>query len=249
MNNQSERRFIAIVIFIGWLSFQAQSFISIDNIGISIWGWILGGSIIGLSFSDIRGLNLSAKNQAKSIVINWPQIFLSGGSVLLSLLLIFPLYNGEKYTWMARGYFDPNSTDVKSQELFKKYSDQALNTKFINNDYKNVTLSNVYGAGYPTDALSLLAQINKKDYRNLDTLILLAVGNEQLGKLPEAIKYRNEIAKYDPWNAANYLALGIIYKNLNDSRNMNLNLAKIQSFASTDPILKQATEQLVLNTK
>ena len=249
MNNQSERKFIAIVIFISWLSFQAQSFISIDNIGISIWGWILGGSIIGLSFSDIKGLTLSAKNQAKSIVINWPQIFLSGGSVLLSILLIIPLYNGEKYTWMARGYFDPNSTDVKSQELFKKYSDQALNAKFINNDYKNVTLSNVYGAGYPTDALSLLSQINRKDFRNLDTLILLAVGNEQLGKLPDAIKYRNEIAKYDPWNAANYLALGIIYKNLNDSQNMNLILAKIQSFASTDPILKQATEQLVLNTK
>jgi len=248
-SNQGERRFIAVGIFVGWLSFQAQSFISIDNIGISIWGWILGGAIIGLSFSDIKGSNLSIKNQNKSIVINWPQIFLSGGSVLLSILLIVPLYDGEKYTWLARGYFDPNSTDVKSQELFRKYSDQALNAKFINNDYKNVTLSNVYGAGYPTDALSALSQININDYRNLDTLILLAVGNEQLGKLSEAIKYRNEIAKYDPWNASNYLALGLIYKKLNDSQNMNLMLNKIQSFASSDPISKQAAEQLLLNTK
>ena len=248
-SNQGERRFIAVGIFVGWLSFQAQSFISIDNIGISIWGWILGGVIIGLSFSDIKESNLSVKNQTKSIVINWPQIFLSGGSVLLSILLIVPLYNSEKYTWLARGYFDPNSTDVKGQELFKKYSDQALNAKFINNDYKNVTLSNVYGAGYPTDALSSLSQINMNDYRNLDTLILLAVGNEQLGKLSEAIKYRNEIAKYDPWNASNYLELGLIYKKLNDSQNMNLMLNKIQSFASSDPISKQATEQLILNTK
>ena len=248
-SNQGERRFIAVGIFVGWLSFQAQSFISIDNIGISIWGWVLGGTIIGLSFSDISGSKLSVINQTKSIVINWPQIFLSGGSVLLSILLIIPLYNGEKYTWLARGYFDPNSTNVKSQELFQKYSDQALNAKFINNDYKNVTLSNVYGAGYPTDALSSLSQINVNDYRNLDTLILLAVGNEQLGKLSEAIKYRNEIAKYDPWNAANYLALGLIYKKLSDSQNMNLMLNKIQSFASSDPISKQAAEQLVLNAK
>ena len=248
-NNQGERRFISVSIFVGWLSFQAQSFISIDNIGISIWGWVLGGTIIGLSFSDISGSKLSVINQTKSIVINWPQIFLSGGSVLLSILLIIPLYNGEKYTWLARGYFDPNSTNVKSQELFQKYSDQALNAKFINNDYKNVTLSNVYGAGYPTDALSSLSQINVNDYRNLDTLILLAVGNEQLGKLSEAIKYRNEIAKYDPWNAANYLALGLIYKKLSDSQNMNLMLNKIQSFASSDPISKQAAEQLVLNAK
>jgi O-antigen ligase len=248
-NNQSERRFIAILVFIGWLSFQAQSFISIDNIGISIWGWILGGSIIGLSFSDVKYSNLSTKNQIKSIVINWPQMFLSGGSVLLSILLILPLYSGEKYTWLARGYFDPNNTDVKSQELFKKYSDQALNAKFINNDYKNVTLSNVYGAGYPTDALSLLSKINKKDYRNLDTLILLAVGNEQLGKLTEAVKYRNEISKYDPWNASNYFSLGLIYKKLNDSKNMNLMLNKIQSFASSDPISMQAAQELVLSSK
>ena len=248
-NNQSERRFIAILVFVGWLSFQAQSFVSIDNIGISIWGWILGGSIIGLSFSDVKYSNLNPKSQTKSIVINWPQMYLSGGSVLLSILLILPLYNGEKNTWMARGYFDPNSTDVKTQELFKMYSDQALVAKFINNDYKNVILSNVYGAGYPTDALSLLSRINKKDYRNLDTLILLAVGNEQLGKLSEAVKYRNEIAKYDPWNASNYLELGLIYKKLNDSQNMNLMLSKIQSFASSDPISKQAIEQLILNTK
>jgi len=248
-NNQSERRFIATLVFIGWLSFQAQSFISIDNIGISIWGWILGGTIIGLSFSDVKYSNLITKNQIKSIVINWPQMFLSGGSVLLSILLIIPLYSGEKYTWLARGYFDPNNTDVKSQELFKKYSDQALNAKFINNDYKNVTLSNVYGAGYPTDALYLLSKINKKDYRNLDTLILLAVGNEQLGKLPEAVKYRNEISKFDPWNASNYFSLGLIYKKLNDSENMNLMLNKIQSFASSDPISKQAAQELVLSSK
>ena len=90
---------------------------------------------------------------------------------------------------------------------------------------------------------------SKKDYRNLDTLILLAVGNEQLGKLPEAVKYRNEISKFDPWNASNYFSLGLIYKKLNDSENMNLMLNKIQSFASSDPISKQAAQELVLSSK
>lgn len=66
--NQGERRFIAVGIFVGWLSFQAQSFISIDNIGISIWGWILGGAIIGLSFSDIKVSNLSIKTKTKVLL-------------------------------------------------------------------------------------------------------------------------------------------------------------------------------------
>jgi O-antigen ligase len=38
-------------IFSAWIAFHAQSLVSIDNIGISIWVWVLGGSIIGLSVS------------------------------------------------------------------------------------------------------------------------------------------------------------------------------------------------------
>jgi len=38
-------------IFSAWIAFQAQSLVSIDNIGISIWGWVLGGAIIGVSVS------------------------------------------------------------------------------------------------------------------------------------------------------------------------------------------------------
>ena len=94
-----------------------------------------------------------------------------------------------------------------------------------------------------------LSQIIAIDYRNLDTLGLLAAANEMSGKFTEAIQYRKELAKYDPWNASNYLALGLIYKKINDSQNMNLMLNKIQSFASSDPISKQAAEQLVQNTK
>lgn len=244
-NNTSEKRFIAIITYVGWLSFQAQAFISIDNIGISIWGWVLGGALIGLSFSQVNYTNAKIKTQNKSIVFNIPQMSLSIGALALSVALITPLYSGEKYTWLARGYFNPKGSDANTQELFKKYSDQALNAKFINNDYKNVTLANIYGAGYPTNALSLLSDINESDYRNLDTLILLAVGYEQIGELSKAISYRKQIEKYDPWNAENLLALGLIYKKLSDSQNMDLTLAKILKFASSDPIATKAKEQLI----
>ncbi len=47
-------------ILSAWIAFQAQSFISIDNVGISIWGWLLGGFIVGLSVS-----NSSDQNETK----------------------------------------------------------------------------------------------------------------------------------------------------------------------------------------
>lgn len=33
-----------------WIAFQVQSFVSIDQIGLVVWGWILGGCIVSISF-------------------------------------------------------------------------------------------------------------------------------------------------------------------------------------------------------
>ena len=246
-NFRDEKRLISVVVFVGWLSFQAQSFVSIDNIGISIWGWILGGTIIGLSFSE--SLHQQSKSQTnKSIEIDWPKISISAGAIVVSLFLILPLYSGEKNTWLARGYFNPSSNDPKLQEMFKKYSIEALGTRFISNDYKNITLTNLYSID-PQKAVDELKQITNEDFRNLDTLGLLAAANEMSGNLTESIKYRNEIAKYDPWNAPNYLSLGLMYKKLGDQQKMNSMLSKILSFASNDPIAKEAKEQLILTSE
>ena len=38
-----------IVIFIGWLSYLLQSTISINQIGLAIWGWLFGGCIVAYS--------------------------------------------------------------------------------------------------------------------------------------------------------------------------------------------------------
>ena len=246
-NFRDEKRLISVVVFVGWLSFQAQSFVSIDNIGISIWGWILGGTIIGLSFSE--SLHQQSKSQTnKSIEIDWPKISISAGATALSLFLILPLYSGEKNTWLARGYFNPSSNDPKLQEMFKKYSIEALGTRFISNDYKNITLTNLYSID-SQKAVDELKQITNEDFRNLDTLGLLAAANEMSGNLTESIKYRNEIAKYDPWNAPNYLSLGLMYKKQGDQQKMNLMLSKILSFASDDPIAEEAKGQLILTSE
>ena len=243
-NYRDEKQLISIIVFVGWLSFQAQSFVSIDNIGISIWGWILGGTIIGLSFTDSREQSIRNLSN-KSIKIEWKQISISAGATILSLVLVLPLYNGEKNTYLSRGYFNPSSSDPILQEQFKKYSNQAIGARFISNDYKNITLTNLYSFE-PQKAVDELKQITKKDYRNLDTLGLLAAANEMSGNLDESIFYRNEITKYDPWNAPNYLSLGLMYKKQGDAQKMNLMLSKILSFASNDPIAKEAKEQLIL---
>jgi tetratricopeptide (TPR) repeat protein len=73
----------------------------------------------------------------------------------------------------------------------------------------------------------------------------LAEFNQQMGKFAEANSYRLQIAKYDPWNAANYLQLGRNYKALEDLENMKKMREKINSFASKTQEAAQANSELI----
>ncbi|MBJ7507078.1 MAG: hypothetical protein JHC72_06750 [Candidatus Nanopelagicus sp.] len=88
----------------------------------------------------------------------------------------------------------------------------------------------------------ILDSINK-DPRNLDTLALLVDTYEKAGDFKLAIFYRSQIAKYDPWNAQNYLGLAQLYKVTNDPQNMSLMVNKILSFAASDPIAEVAKQE------
>ena len=50
----------------GWVAFQAQSIISINQIGLALWGWVLSGLIIGYEINTRNGEKVVEKKSAKS---------------------------------------------------------------------------------------------------------------------------------------------------------------------------------------
>jgi hypothetical protein len=56
---------IFVTIFTIWICYQAQSLISINQIGLAIWGWLLGGLIVGFERCT-RTANLIGNEQEKS---------------------------------------------------------------------------------------------------------------------------------------------------------------------------------------
>ena len=231
------------IIIAAWVAYQAQSIISIDNIGLSIWGWLLGGTILGLSINFQPESKPSNNMTNKSLVISWNKVLPSLTFFLASVIVIVPLYVGERNTLLTNNYTAPKNSDPKVKELFKIYADRALSANFIGNDYRNAVVTGLFAMGFDKEALNELIMINKKDPRNLDTLVLIATYYEQTGNYQEAIKYRKEIAKFDPWNAQNYLGLAQLYKVTNDLQNMTLMVNKILSFASSDPIAEVAKKE------
>ena len=223
-----------------WLAFQAQSIVSIDNIGISIWGWVLNGVIIGFSIGEDE--YFGSKKIKNKFEIKLGQPLISGISTLLVFLLIIPLYQSESNMFKARALYNPQNQQYSS--ILKEFSNKILKSTFADPFYKLTTATYLIDSGYTQDGMRELEDLNAQDPRNLDVLMYLAVASENLGNLDEAIKYRKEIEKYDKWNARNLLSLGLIYKKSGDLINVNLVLEKIRSYASSDPIYTTALQEL-----
>jgi hypothetical protein len=65
---KANRKFdpILLSLFIPWLGYQLQSLISINQLGLAVWGWLLGGAIVGYVRKDASS-QLSTKLETKKI--------------------------------------------------------------------------------------------------------------------------------------------------------------------------------------
>jgi O-antigen ligase len=244
-STKGNERLLIASVFSAWLAYQAQSIISIDNIGISIWGWVLGGVVVGVSRHGVEAnieVGKRSKPPANSVNFNLKQVFISSAAVAISLGAIVPLYQAEKNMFDTRMRFNP--TVAESNNALYDYATKTLNTKLLEPGYKITSGNYLAVSGFTTEGLAALKEVIESDPRNLDALTSLAEFNQQLGDIEEIIKYRLQIAQYDPFNATNYLQLGRSYKLTGDVAKMNEMRSKILSFAPNTEEAKQAISEL-----
>jgi O-antigen ligase len=39
-------------VFVAWIGYQIQSIVSINNLGLAVWGWVLGGAVVGFGIKE-----------------------------------------------------------------------------------------------------------------------------------------------------------------------------------------------------
>ena len=244
-SNQGNERLLVASVFSAWLAYQAQTIISIDNIGISIWGWVLGGVVVGVSRQGVEAKIESGKQlkpSVNTVNFNLRQVFISTVAVALALGAVVPLYQAEKNMFETRMRYNPSVPESKT--ALYEYATKTLNTQLLEPGYKITAGNYLAASGFTTEGLNVLKEVVLSDPRNLDALTALAEFNQQLGNLDEIIKYRLQIAEYDPFNATNYLQLGRSYKLTGDLAKMNEMRVKIMSFAPETEEAKQANLEL-----
>ena len=92
MKNYNRTYYILVT---AWVCYQAQALISINQIGIAIWGWVLSGAIIGYSKmianSNPAEKQTTPKVKSKNVQSASVQLIATGG-LAFGLILAFPGY-------------------------------------------------------------------------------------------------------------------------------------------------------------
>ena len=243
---KGEDRTTLAVFFIAWLAFQGQSVISIDNIGISIWGWVLAGIIVGLSVEKSESYlpkeKLKEGRQFKKQEINILQPITSIVFSILTIILVVFLYRGESSIFKLRASYNPAIPAQKT--IFYKFANETVNAPLIDLQYRVMAATYLYGMDYKQEAVSVLEKVHKQDPYNLDAITFLSSYYEMASEVRKAISMREKLAVLDPWNAENYLQMAFDYKFVGDKVNQQIYLDKALSFDSSNPKVISAQAEL-----
>jgi tetratricopeptide (TPR) repeat protein len=240
---QPNEKTIVLGLLSAWLGFQAQSLISIDNLGISVWGWLLGGSILGLSFAQKEDVKSLDKGSNKNIVkLNLFQPLVSLIFFLPIIVFTSNLYKIEHNMFVLKGISSPSLPANKPAVL--KFANEVLSNRIADPFYKYRVTFHLYDMGFKEEAYQAASNIFDTDPINPDFLRGKVFFEESLGNVATVISTRKQIALIDPWNAENYFQLLKLYKLNGDIENANAMKDKILSFAAETNVAKSAIEIL-----
>ena len=200
-------------VFAAWLAFQSQSIVSIDNIGLTIWGWILGGVILGLTKTDnldSHELGIKTRHQiTKSQTTLAIKPVATGASLLLALILVAKLTQSESLMFKIRGDLNYSASN---QNTALTELNSIIEDPFAQPWYKAISADTLYQLGLKAQAIESMERILKIDQTNPVYLNTLASMYEDTNDFEKAISLRIKSSKYDPYNVKNYLQLARLYK-------------------------------------
>ena len=197
-------------IVAGWIVFVAQSLISVDTLVISIWGWLLGGAIVGLSINANPAITIAIKKigpQKKERISNATLLWIVG--VIGFTLIVIPMHRNESKTQNFVGLSSP--TNQAERDLYRKLASKIIDQPLLSSDYINEIATKLAQNNFGPEALRGFAKAIKVDPRNSTSYSLISLVYENLKRPEDAITYRKELARLDPYGAENLLALEADY--------------------------------------
>lgn len=241
------------MISIIWILLLLQSLISIEQIGLSSFQWILGGLLLNNSFmskSTVDGSKLlkSRSSEVAHVKSNAQQSKfmefrgeITFATLVITSLSLFPFIQEDI---ALRNLRFANTHNTISRDNLE--NEDKKFTFFTKQEWpRAIELYNAYIlAGLSNKATELLEGIIAADSQSLDTIQQLASMNKFYGESAEAIKYREIIYKLSPLDATNIVELALLYRDRGRSSEAKQLLTIVEKNFATLPISETATAYL-----
>lgn len=247
-------------VFAAWIAYVAQSVISIDNLGVAIWGWVLGGMVIGISLAprvksdeSVDSLQPKEKVARKGFSPELSYV-ISTLLVLAMLVLIVPLIVGDKEIVASSDLQLP--INAQQSAYFTNVVEKPLHNLFPDPDSILVISGKLAegsihsGGNKPNQSMlqeseNLLINYLKNDRNNYQFTSTLCEIYEQTGALTKALPWRKLNTVLDPFNTQNWLQYGLDMKAAGDNSQFAMIRTKIMSIDPKGADAQKAREQLV----
>jgi hypothetical protein len=202
-------------IVAGWIVFLAQSIISVDSLVISIWGWVLGGAIVGLSITKtetpapisggrVPKAGSGARKRNRNDSAPYRSIVFSFSFIALCLIIV-PMFRNETASLKFTQIQAPK--DPAGKDAYRAIAKKTFNQPLLNPNYKASIAASLAQNNYGPESISYFKQTIKTDPRNTNSYSLMSLVYENLKSPQEAIQYRKQLALLDPYGAENLLSL------------------------------------------
>ena len=228
--SRGHEQIVVAVLFAAWIAYELQSLISIDNLGVAIWGYLLGGALVGISCTS------TLKSEKISIL----QPLFSAGMALVMFIVAVLFFSGEVSVQTLK-----RSPTPKTQSELMAYRASALKPLHYVFQEPIFAVTSAASLAYASDfsgAISRLNSVITSDPLNYDAHYLLARIYEYEKIWSSAIQTRLKIAKLDPYNQINLLQLGEDYKSSGNIAAAKNTVGLIDRFAPGTSEAKRAIQ-------
>lgn len=228
-SNRQSRGIAATYLGI-WLGFLLLNIVTIDNIGVGIWLWIMGGIIIGRSAlaKDSNVLLTGSKNNKRNVkssteVSLAPNVGAFALAVLV-LIVCVPLLNNSSKLVELKYNLKSLDQNAYASDLLKTANDNSGNPQTLANLADFAIQKNDL-----TTALTISKMIGIADSRSFYAAYFPAIIYEGTNKRELAIPLREKLMVTDKWNTGNMLELVKSYTGLKDTKKAIELAAKIET--------------------
>jgi len=240
---RDETSYILIACIGIWTAFLGQMLVSIDNLGISIWIWILAGLLTGYSLDNSQSTTSTkvTRKSREALQNSGPgskqrqKKFLTIGSSFL----IFSLF--AQLAWLDnRVWFLENARKQGDQVTVTEPDMKSLNIRSQIWSFDPTLLARssslLLSYGFKEEGFALLNKALSENPESPSLLNLRAAATESIVNRALAVPMRVRELEMDPWNASSSIEL---IRNLLEQRNLlsaQNEFKRLQTFADSATI-------------